>query len=847
MHNSMKNKKSTIFQKGFSILEIAIVMVLVGLVVTPAISIYHQHRVEKDWDEVTDEIYDIANEVGGYRAVFGRYPCPASTAASPGDNDYGHEFAADCVEDAPAVGSCVGGICTHLSTIPGKLVVVGSLPYKVLNLQEQEAYNSDKSRYTYAVTLDLTNNVSFDLSGGGISIVDKNDPTYSLVSPPGTAHFVVLSHGENMAGAISRNGLIGRPCTAGSAAEQENCDSDAVFISGDYDSNSFDDRLKFFSPVTPSEWQISQNDLLSIHMKNTDSIAVGANMTTNLTSADQTTILSIGADTGSAKSTTKFISEKLCKYNTASAADCFEPELIAGKLTSGALRLEAETNNEGMSCYKPSATPSQDNYMTGIANGHILCADEIYMTCPNGSYVQGIDGNGNVECSDGLPLSRCLDKNISTVCGNPATLTETFSGDSKAVYSGECRNFKPINDRDAAWFASKLSSMTTFPQIQAMITNANNKTRLVGDCGTDYTDQDTQTRDSYECNSGSWDHLRSHEKRYYYNNFPSNLDQSGSYYNVENGGASSPDPSNTAGDHDCWCREDFRVRTQSCSGNLSGFVAIIEKHPCPQTFHRWVEVYRSSTEFCECAPRPDPEWVRCNDYYDEIKPETGTNGLNSWVRKNFDITCPTGPLGPAVRSATPSSVDEWCNCKNDTQNVDKTSCDLHYTNSWVWPVDGSTQTGIETLEVSDWICPATTTPDGYGNNIQDPAYRDSPVPYGPIPACLCIDKDPGTTTKPCPAGQQGTGITYIREWDCSLNGGVGNWEPEEDWTVQTNSCHSCAWQPPVGTPTTEEYAYGETKGETCACGESAATQCHSYAGNGDYDVWNGCPCVVQLP
>ena len=82
MRNSIKTflKKET----GFSLVEIAIVLLILGLMITPAINMYHQYRVEKDWNETEDNIDLIALELGGYRAITGRFPCPAPTDAVPG-------------------------------------------------------------------------------------------------------------------------------------------------------------------------------------------------------------------------------------------------------------------------------------------------------------------------------------------------------------------------------------------------------------------------------------------------------------------------------------------------------------------------------------------------------------------------------------------------------------------------------------------------------------------------------------------------------------------------------------------------------------------------------------------
>lgn len=190
----IKNKKN---EHGFSLLETAIVMVLIGLVIAPAISIYHTQRIKADWDGTEKNVDASVDELGGYRSVYGHYPCPASRTAIPGDVNYGHE---DCT--VHPVDTCVGGTCTFTSNIAGQQVLAGSIPFKTLNLQESETYDKYLNRLSYAVTLDLTDSTTFDLAGGGIDIIDKTN--VSIITPPNRAHFIVLSHGPNQVGAPAK-------------------------------------------------------------------------------------------------------------------------------------------------------------------------------------------------------------------------------------------------------------------------------------------------------------------------------------------------------------------------------------------------------------------------------------------------------------------------------------------------------------------------------------------------------------------------------------------------------------------------------------------------------------------
>ncbi len=831
----MRNTIDNSSQSGFSLIEMALVLLLLGLVLAPAIHMYHQYRVDKDWNETEDNIDNVIVSIGGFRNVFGRYPCPASATALPGSIEYGHELA-DCSTTAPAAGTCNNGICTSTDPTSGEDIIIGALPFKTLNMQESESYDSSLSRLTYGVTSTLTTNTTFNINGGGISVVDKNDATLSLVAPPSSAHFIVVSHGHNKAGAFTRNGVVGDACATAPPAEQENCNTDSVFTSGDYDENNFDDRVSFFSAVMPSEWQISEPAPDAIALKNTNSVAIGSNIGQDLSAGDQMMLLRVGADTGVARTSSRIVADTLCEYNAASNADCFTPELIAGLLnddgttfSNGTDRLEATTTpGNGMSCYIPGG--GDDFYATGIANGALQCSPEIFVNCPNGNFVGEIDGSGNVRCLD-FPDDPCPAQAVTGLCGDTKTAAATYSGGHSVTFGGECRR---ITDYDSTYFATNLAGLN-LGLMQAFINNLNNEPRTIEECNDSAAN--SQVRNAWLCTAGTWsaNPVRTHEKNHPWSNYPSNVTSGSSPWPAENSDPTHADPNNNRWNHDCWCREDYRVRQLSCPGGLAGTRIRIEKHTCPQSSHRWTNIYQTDA-LCACAPGTTQTTQSCNSYYDEVNGTVGTNGLTGNVTKTFDINC---VAGVPVTDPTPSSIDtSACACPVRAQIVSRSYCSTGLTNSWSWP--GGNETGVETLSTRDWVCPGTTS-----GGLPDPGAWGPVTPYSPIPACTCDNGLTDTVVEACPAGQEGTGIVYEREWDCTLNSGAGGWEPSTDWDLIANNCKTCAWQSPGGAPSLEDFAYGSAKGSTCTCGTTPAAFCHDFAGGGKYNVWTGCPCVVQ--
>ncbi|PCJ99514.1 MAG: hypothetical protein COA45_05610 [Zetaproteobacteria bacterium] len=826
MYNTNPIKKPN-NEHGFSLIELAIVLVLIGLVIAPAISIYHTQRIKTDWDRTEANVDSSVDELGRFRSVHGRYPCPASETAVPGDLTYGHE---DCT--VHPFGTCVGGTCTYTGTgnAAGETVLSGSLPFKALNLQESVSFDRYLNRLDYVVTLALTSSATFDLAGGGISIVDKTNTT--IIEPADKAHFIVLTHGQNQYGGTTKSGLTSAACLSGTLLEQENCDIDSTFLSGEIDEN-FDDRLGFFSGIALSEWQVSEANLDEIHLKNASNIAVGSTMATDLSAAEQASVRTFSAESGSIIASDadnvnegRFHSETICEYDATDPTKCFAPRLFAGNLTAQASppRFEATTvPGSGMSCYIPGV---QDEFLVGIENGAPICDDEIYISCPNNTFITGVDTNGNVECAS-APRPRCDPENLPKTCGGTGAVPDTADGVYAYLYSGECRK---ITNYDAAYFTAQIAGFSTVGQVNAMINQINAETRTIEDCGPGSSG--SQVRDNYQCEAGTWDLKRSHERRYPWNNFPSNP-TAGSPWPVETS-YNGADPGNSNQYHDCWCREDYRLYTYSCPSGLSGTRIRIRKHTCPQTAHYWSTVL-DTNELCGCAPYTLNTTQSCNSYYDETNSTSGTTGLIGTVYHTFDVTCSGDtPVVPA----TPTTTDATdCACPVNTDTVVRSYCATGTTNSWN-SIYGP-EAGVSGIDTTSWICPGTTT-----GGLPDPGAWGPATPHSPpAPACTCDTTLTSSITLACGAGLEGTGVEYLREWDCTTN----NWELQGDWDLVADNCHTCTWRS-AGTPSSEEFPYGGSEhkvGKICSCGSSPTNQCWDY-GSPDYDVWTSCPCVAQV-
>ncbi len=232
---------------GFTLIEVAIVLLIGGILLasSSALLLTYMKKVEINTTEKRLEAIQEAMQL--FLNLNGRYPCPANPADGMDTANFGIE--------QPTGGAACTGPTTAGRTGP---VVYGSVPVRSLNLPDDFMADAWGGRFTYAVTRDLAQDGTFDSQQGGISIVDRNG--FDVVTSPvaGSAHYAIVSHGENNSGATSLDGQNISACLA-AVNEGENCDNDATFrstllSSGALNNNYNDDMVAFKAMTSFGEW-----------------------------------------------------------------------------------------------------------------------------------------------------------------------------------------------------------------------------------------------------------------------------------------------------------------------------------------------------------------------------------------------------------------------------------------------------------------------------------------------------------------------------------------------------------------------------------------------------------------
>lgn len=778
MHTMNKRNK----ERGFTLIELSIVIMIVGFILVPLFAYYEVRREQETIDKTAFAINNAETYIAGFRTMYGRYPCPAPMDAAPGDLDYGHEN--DC--DAS-----ISGVETAFSnrgdlSSPNDEIYIGSLPFRQMNIQEQDSFDGYGNRLTYAVTASLTDNANFDETLGAISIVDENNN--NVLAIPHSAQFVVLSHGENENGAIKRDGIRVGTCPSGQL-DSENCDNDETFMKSNA-RQGYDDTIVHATDALINPWKYV--DETSEHVTLSDAVGFGLGNPGELALESASGLMVFEALTDDAVALSSggaFMSNLFCDYDD---DNCFQSSLIGGQIVEG----------EGISC-------PPNEFLIGIgANGTPDCSESIRLSCRDGNYLVAISPSGEMKCSEPLAPD-CPEMSVAPSCGGPEViLGETFSDDNDYVESGECYTFDTFSNSEAA-------AQPTIADLESYVDNLNAGTRSSGSCDL--------VRDNYVCEEGAWTQAESHERWNYNASFPGDPWQDGYRVAETDGEPYSLTGSRTA--NDCWCREDYRVDTYDCPSGYEGNSVIVRKHRCPQTRGSWRTIYRDEETFCGCAPYTDTDTESCRNYYD-----VSWYGMSGNVEYTYDNTCDAG--GNIVTDPSPAVDTSNCTCPSRWDRVSTTSCPQGETNSFTF--NGRNYTGKSEVRIYEWTCP-----NGEGNPVSSASdagyWSDTPITHNE--ACVCDSDLTDLETEPCPTGYSGSGLQYEREWDCAAE----EWEPRDQWELVADNCQACFWKRPSSQPESGSVGIGDEIGSGgCACGTTGP--CYEKGGAEAFENFNSCSC-----
>lgn len=418
-------------QAGYTLIELAIVVAVVGLALATAAPIYNMHIQEKATQETKVNITVIQDALASYLKTSAKYPCPAPLDASWQDADYGMET--DCEDTSVAIGNCANGICIEESAVEaGVRVRRGAIPFRVLNLPETAAYDGYDNKLMYALTERLAVETTYAPDKGGISVVDGSTPPKSLVEPDGSVHFVVFSVGKDGKGAYTREGVLKQACAGG--VDSKNCstslaDEEAVYVSVAHNASGsaehFDDEMAYYTSLDRPLWKKTSSNTLNIQ-----DLSFGGMLKfgSDITGADASDPVTLRVE-GDVRATGNLHATEICDLN---GNNCFSPTKVGGE-------------HPDMKC-----PPGE--YAVEVKNGKLICNNNVSMGCPPGERMTGIDGDGLPVCEE--PKNKCPVKSY-TECGETKTVPESIHGTDITLSFGDptvSNRQKRIECNNGTWY-----------------------------------------------------------------------------------------------------------------------------------------------------------------------------------------------------------------------------------------------------------------------------------------------------------------------------------------------------------------------------------------------------------
>lgn len=846
-------------RRGFTIIEMAFVVLILGLAMAAAIPIYDSYtRFQRD-TQTNTAMREASVSLGTFRSVFNRYPCPANPNLAPGAPEYGYEVANCDITPAGPSNPLTVATSVRTPTLTNPNVVIGMLPFRSLNIPEMDTRDGLKNRLTYAVTASLTNTATYSVENGGISARDTTTAANNKLEEPDSAHFVLIAHGDNADGAYSNSGVRVGSCASALALDQENCDGDSIFLQGPPavslvpSASDFDDFLTYFSDIETTPWQYAAINNQDIHLREA-SIAGGANqailtqeVTPNLGAVVELEVRSPNA----AITAERFLSQQICIENPTTTTDgerieCFEPEDIGGTLANGG----------GLNC--------PNGFLIAIENGAPVCRDTIEFSCPEPDnddtttdtpHIVGINPDGSLICGT-TPSAPCPSTSMPTSCGPNQTLPETAGGQFAQAFSGSVYRIPTSSQISAATFNAQVTANagneTGFISEMTTLINASNAAARATP-----VDQDL-IRDRYQCVNGTFEHKERIEHGSANSSAPhwNSID-----FQTAPLVTSTSDPrvadafpgaafSITAAHNtsDCWCREDYRLVTfnTGCPNGL-GNRYFLERRACAQTVDsgtgRWITV-ATTNAFCGCTTVVGPTNTEC-DLDDDNELNGSLTGQITQARtrecSNLTTNGTIRNLCGDVATTDPCPDKSQCACPYREPLVTTITCaeSVECILNETCPAAAYTSTlsyggvnNLTSLKIDPWVCDGQIpTP----NNPIRPATSggEYDTSSDPVTAECTCNNITERRTSPCPLNQAGL-ITEDFTFNCSTN--------TETKVPVTNTCQTCTFVPD-GAVITSPVASPNTVGSSCTCGQRGP--CSVPRADGQYNVFQSCECRIN--
>jgi prepilin-type N-terminal cleavage/methylation domain-containing protein len=195
------------FKRGFSILEMSMVLLVIGVIVASFVSVMGNRNNIARQRETLQEMAIIEAALTQFVLQNNRLPCPAMGSISTSNTNFGIETC----NGADDLSVLVAPTPTSYSSNTAAWVIGGTVPINTLKLPKSYMFDGWNNRYTYAVSKPLAANVSngsvtatYGWQSNNMGIIKVKDITGATRTDQ--AAYVLISHGPNGFGAWPYNG-----------------------------------------------------------------------------------------------------------------------------------------------------------------------------------------------------------------------------------------------------------------------------------------------------------------------------------------------------------------------------------------------------------------------------------------------------------------------------------------------------------------------------------------------------------------------------------------------------------------------------------------------------------------
>lgn len=235
------NKFTELKSRGFTLIEMAMVMMIVGLLLAGLLPNLSAQMESRRINETRKQLEEIKEALIGFVIINGRLPCPADGLIPTGQLNAGKE-------------AKTGTVCANITANRAS----GVIPWATLGINETDAWGR---RFTYSIASDFADDLgtnshgtgcapnpaptqaSFALcSTGNLSVGASATNTASITNQ---APAVIVSHGANGLGAYMPNG-VKIPISGASSDEASNENNNDDFVYHEATSD-FDDQVIWLS------------------------------------------------------------------------------------------------------------------------------------------------------------------------------------------------------------------------------------------------------------------------------------------------------------------------------------------------------------------------------------------------------------------------------------------------------------------------------------------------------------------------------------------------------------------------------------------------------------------------